>query len=432
MIVTMLSWLAFLPAAILCVLPMKNQLRYGPGRTAGFVVLLFAVMIPLGGWLEVRFSLAANALTLPALVICFVLYHRGLRVHISKSIAVFAIVAAVMSVLSDFATGIDALYHPDLGSAVPTLEHGLAYFGLGSAAAPLLAWPLLRYGSRLIDQLDMPAIWYMTLPFSALTLVICLRVRPVYYETLYVNHVFRAYISLTTAMLLLWLLLLVMFYFIVTGILNAAKTEQRAHFLEMQESQFVSQQRYMEETSRQRHDFRQSIRTLTELYDMDNLEALGKHLHETVQSFPTNEIVHFCQNTALNALLNYYAHSADAYHIDFRFQSNLKDDLPISDVDLCSMIGNLLENAVTACQKVEKGFISLSVLTEENVQLYIVATNSFDGTVRQKDGRYLSTNRRGNGIGLNSVRTTAEKYGGVAQFSHEGKLFYSNIAIPLR
>ena len=103
----------------------------------------------------------------------------------------------------------------------------------------------------------------------------------------------------------------------------------------------------------------------------------------------------------------------------------------MSDVDLCSMVGNILENAVTACRKAEEKRIQLTILTEEAAQLYIVAVNTFNGVVKQSGGRYLSTNRKGSGVGLSSVTSTAEAYGGVARFSHKGTEFYSNIAIPL-
>ena len=87
------------------------------------------------------------------------------------------------------------------------------------------------------------------------------------------------------------------------------------------------------------------------------------------------------------------------------------------------MIGNILENAVIACQKAEERTIQLSVIAEDNAQLFIVVVNGFDGKVRMKDGRYLSTDRDGNGIGLSSVISTAESYGGVAQFSMRGTAF---------
>jgi len=71
------------------------------------------------------------------------------------------------------------------------------------------------------------------------------------------------------------------------------------------------------------------------------------------------------------------------------------------------------------------------VIGEPGGQLYLVAVNSFNGIVRQKNGTYYSTKRKQAGVGLSSVAATAESYGGVAQFSHEGKQFFSNVAIPL-
>jgi len=49
--------------------------------------------------------------------------------------------------------------------------------------------------------------------------------------------------------------------------------------------------------------------------------------------------------------------------------------------------------------------------------------------VRQKGGRYLSTNRNGSGIGLSSVKTIAEKNGGTARFHHEGNEFFSEVVM---
>ena len=96
------------------------------------------------------------------------------------------------------------------------------------------------------------------------------------------------------------------------------------------------------------------------------------------------------------------------------------------------MTGNILENAVTACQTAQEKEIQLTILTEDHTQLYIVAVNTFNGTIRKKDGEYISLRHSRDGIGLSSIASTAESYGGIAQFSHEGTRFFSNVAIPLR
>ena len=59
-------------------------------------------------------------------------------------------------------------------------------------------------------------------------------------------------------------------------------------------------------------------------------------------------------------------------------------------------------------------FIDLTILIENDAQLYIVATNSFDGKTRKKDQQYLSTKHAGEAYGIDSVRSIAESYGGVS------------------
>ena len=97
------------------------------------------------------------------------------------------------------------------------------------------------------------------------------------------------------------------------------------------------------------------------------------------------------------------------------------------------MIGNILENAIAACRSLDEGkrWIQFTLITQHHSQLCVVATNSFDGRVRKKNNRYLSTSHSGRGIGLLSITSTAEKYGGTAEFSHEGGEFYTDIMIPI-
>ena len=63
--------------------------------------------------------------------------------------------------------------------------------------------------------------------------------------------------------------------------------------------------------------------------------------------------------------------------------------------------------------------------------IQLIATNSFHRRVNMRYGRYRSTNRNGNGIGLTSIISTAEHYGGTANFTYEGEEFYTNVVLPL-
>ena len=71
------------------------------------------------------------------------------------------------------------------------------------------------------------------------------------------------------------------------------------------------------------------------------------------------------------------------------------------------------------------------ITTMDEPNLYIVQSNSFDGNVRMRGGRYLTNLPGGTGLGLESIQATAEKYHGTARFHHEGKIFSTDIRIPL-
>ena len=109
----------------------------------------------------------------------------------------------------------------------------------------------------------------------------------------------------------------------------------------------------------------------------------------------------------------------------------MREKLPIPETDLCSVIGNILDNAVLACCDMTEGkrYIRLSVTLQNNENLYIVAVNSFNGRVRPLGSFYRSTRRQGNGIGLLSVAAIASNSGGTARFYHEGNEFFSDVML---
>lgn len=451
-LIDFIAYLEFLPAALLCLFPMKNQLRFSAGRTVLHVLLLFLVVLPVGVYLDIRYALSYNTLTLPMLLIMFICYHWSLRVHISKSLAIFFFAIAIYSFVSNVGTGIDAILNPTSTPKNFSLEASLIKLGISFLVMLLFYYPLTRFGSLLIDQYHSVRIWFITLPVTFSFTLINLFFVPEYYETYYVHNVARAYWGIHAVLAVMLCFFCIFFYFIVQGILEQQRVEERTRILELEETQFKLQQKYMEESSRARHDFRQMIRTMDMLAKENNTDELTKLLGQYSESLPENTVKKYCKNSALNALLNYYSAEADEGDIGIDFRVAMPDNASIGDTDLCGIVGNILDNAVTACASVprEKRRISLSIACLFEKELYIAATNSFDGKVSMKDGTYLSTKqdetypstksdgvylpaKKGvHGIGLRSIQTTAEHYGGRATFHHDVENFYSDIMLPLK
>lgn len=225
-----------------------------------------------------------------------------------------------------------------------------------------------------------------------------------------------------------------MLYCIAMGIQKNADLSERIRFFEMQENQYIMQKRYIEETSKQRHDFRHFIITLNTLAENGELNSLKEYLTKYMEILPKLNTKTYCKNNAVNALLNYYAQFETENGIHTEWDIVLPDNLSISEPDICSLLGNMIENAISGCMTLSDKndrYHCLSITVKNNRNLYIVSTNSFNGVVRMKEEQYLSTKRRGNGIGIHSMKIISEKYNGIAKFYHFENEFYADIMIQI-
>lgn len=339
---------------------------------------------------------------------------------------------AMLSIIRSYAACFDAVRDPASAPGSHSPDYFLLQFFIMIPMILLLAFPFAKYGRFVADQPASSAVWYRMTLFSLAIIVSNIAIIPTIYFLFHANRLTANILVLITAETMAWFLMQVILKSAFSSSQAIRKMEEQNRILALQESQFRSQQKYIKASERARHDFRHTILTLSGLFKAGNTEALGRYLDQYVEAMPSSEFTTFCSNTALNALLNYFVHISEQIGIDLTLRVDLPDELPVSDVDLCSMVGNILENAVAGCRNAEEKEIQLTVLIEDHAQLYIVAVNSFDGIVRQSGGRYLSVKHAGEGFGLSSIRSAAESYGGVAQFSHEGNRFFSNVAIPLR
>lgn len=427
------SYLPFLPAAILCYCPMKHQLKLRKTQIFFCIFIFFITLIPIASYLKCRFSLSDNFFTFPMLLLFFLFFQCSVYANFSQSLSVFVFVCALLSFSSNFTNGYDAARYPDSAVFISRVDTSLFHFGISLLMLLLLIWPLMQYGSFLIDSLSSSKVWYMTVLISGTFLGVNILVIPQRHETLYINRMFFIFWCVLGILLSLMLMIYVLFYFVAVALLDSAKVSERNHFLEMQEAQYLKQTKYMEETARVRHDFRHTLHTLKMLADEKDYVSLEQYVEKYINALPVSHVVTYCQNNSVNALMNYLMTTAKESDIDIHIHIDIPDQLPITDIDLCSILGNILENAIEGCKTIlpEKRRIQLSVITRHDAYLYIVSTNTFDGIVKKEKNQYQTTRKNGHGIGLSSIQLTVEKYNGTAQFSNDASRFYVDVMMPI-
>jgi sensor histidine kinase regulating citrate/malate metabolism len=108
-------------------------------------------------------------------------------------------------------------------------------------------------------------------------------------------------------------------------------------------------------------------------------------------------------------------------------------NIAVSEIDLCVVIGNLLDNAIEACLRIDdsaKRFIRVYMDLKRG-SLYLSVTNTSGGGARKQDGRYLSAKGSNHGFGLARVDKIVEKYAGYIKRRDEDGAFTSEILLPL-
>ncbi len=433
-IIPFLTYMALLPAMIFCYAPVQNHLRFARSHIFAALLVMCVAFSAVSALMQLYVVGGFSVAYLIGLMLVFFTYHKTLTLHVSQSATIFLMACSFSTFLSNFSIIYDAFLHPD--GTISDFSPQACIFLLVSFFAfyALAFFPMAKYGSYILDHLPQSRVWRATALVAGVFFLfnLCMIVKR--YSTLHTNKVGTAYITVMIMMFVLLILLCVILYYIVNALIRKAEAEDRNRIFEMQEKQYESLQRYLDADAKARHDFRQTICTLKELSSEKDLAAIDAYLSRYIETLPQKETADYCRDHALNALLNHYVRRAEQEHIRTEIKTDLPETLYIDSVDLCSVIGNILDNAIAACRDVpeDRRFIRLVVSEEQGGELYIAASNSFGGKLRQKKGRYLSTHKGGNGIGLASIAATAERYGGTADYSHDDDAFYSDVMLVNR
>ena len=169
-----------------------------------------------------------------------------------------------------------------------------------------------------------------------------------------------------------------------------------------------------------RHDYHNHIQAMKVLTiqmrengrNDEPLEQLEEYLNKLNDDLTAVDTVVKTGNVMVDAILNSKLSLMKAKKLPVNVKASVPASFPISEVDLCAVIGNLLDNAMEACERQQaenERFIRvyIGVLKQH---LYISVSNSVSGGVKKAGKRYLSTKRSANhGYGLMRIDRIAAK-----------------------
>ena len=291
-------------------------------------------------------------------------------------------------------------------------------------------YPATHSVQRMVEDENFAQTWYVFWVLPLVFIALNLFMIPKYADTLYTGRVLQGYFVISITLLFLMLFFNAIFLLMAISINRNVRLQQENQLLSMQQQRYESLKAAIEEARQARHDLRHQLCQLAALAEEGNLEKIKAYLSSAVSRIPSLEM-HFCENRAADGVVGYYCALAKREQIPFSVQLDLPECLPVDEIDLCLVLSNLLENALEASLRTApaRRRIELTAYLHGNSLALIQVENTYDGVIREKDGVFLSSKRKGDGIGIQSVRHIAEKSGGVSTVTYQDGLFCAKVML---
>lgn len=208
-------------------------------------------------------------------------------------------------------------------------------------------------------------------------------------------------------------------------------------YLNAQKDYYVVKQSSDTEIRRIRHDMKNHLICIRDLASQGKYDELEKYINEISDTVKEADRLIHTGNGIVDAIVNDKAAAAKKLGIQFEWEGTISG-LEISAVDSCTLVANLLDNAIEACDKVDVAdrYISLSFRRNEHF-LFMTCENSAVRVVELSDGRPISTksDKYNHGFGLENIDRCVRKYGGELRLTSEVRekkpVFVAEAIIPL-
>lgn len=181
-----------------------------------------------------------------------------------------------------------------------------------------------------------------------------------------------------------------------------------------------------------RHDYHNHLQVMEAQIALENYDELEIYLDELERDLDGVDTYVKSGNLMADAILNSKLTLAKERDIRINCKVKLPEQLAVADVDLCVILGNLLDNAIEACEQIEedKRFLRIYMIVNKS-QLYISIQNGAKEELNFNERNYITNKRGSHGFGMRRVKAMVDKYSGYLNLANEPGIFAAEVTMPL-
>lgn len=350
----------------------------------------------------------------------FIVYSETVK----KRILLILIYLLIISIADPLVIGI--LYVANVGMPEEFLQSSIGRY-LGIIGTDIIYLWLISFTYRLIKKRirDLPVRYWILIMVIPIFSIFILQFM---IDSITLNAEHINYVALGLAISGISYINITMFHFF-----ESYENNIKLKFLERLQQQEQENYNMLALTHKQmrefKHDIENQFSVLHDLLESDKTEKALEYLDTLVGFVRHSNCLCHTGNNAVDSIVNTKGSLAQTYGIEFICRINIISEIKADEIELCRVLGNGLDNAIEACERLEnaKKHILFSI-SEDKDNLYIAISNTSD----RVDTENLSTKKKTgmHGIGVNSIKSSVERLKEVVKFSYKDSIFKLNIVVP--
>lgn len=182
-----------------------------------------------------------------------------------------------------------------------------------------------------------------------------------------------------------------------------------------------------------RHDYHNHMQSIKAHLEAEQIQEAAGYLDKMEDALEQIDFEYKTGNVGVDAILNSKLSIAKQHGLEVKCDTVLEGEITIPQIDLCVLLGNLVDNAIEACDRMEDGqrkFLRIYMCTRQS-QLYISVSNATNEVIRKLDKDYISNKRGNHGHGLKRINLIVEKHSGYINRQNEPGLFVTEVMLPM-
>lgn len=284
---------------------------------------------------------------------------------------------------------------------------------------------ITRFKGSLMKNHNIPKIYYLT--FATIL-----------FGTLYLflSQLENENISINRILISGFVLIIVNITMIVIDekIYNSILADNEKNLLKQQNIAYENQMELISQSTEEirmiKHDFKNHLNMLLNLYNSGKKEQLEEYINKILGNIE-NDAVSNSNNFVIDSILNFKLRSIVNTDIKINLEINVPVSVNIFAYDLTCVLSNLLDNAITACKKSDDKVLNIKISSKLD-NLIIFISNSYDGKIICENGEFKTTKsfKSEHGIGIKSIEKIVKNYDGEMKISYTANMFSTTILIP--